>query len=219
MQKLKKQSKEKKEMSETLAVYDIQGKKIEEIPSIFNGPLNAAAVSQVVTAYLANQRHGLASTKTIGEVSGGGKKPWKQKGTGRARAGSIRSPLWRHGGVVFGPHPRDFHYDLSAKLKNTALRSALNEKKLNGDILVLEKLEITQPKSREIKNILANLKIEGKALLVLSKADRNLKLAIRNMTDVESSLAQSLNAFDCLRAKKIIFTKEALGLMSKRLEK
>lgn len=213
------ESKGKKDTSETLIVYDIQGKKIEEIPSIFNGPLKAAAVSQVITAYLANQRHGLASTKTIGEVSGGGKKPWKQKGTGRARAGSIRSPLWRHGGVVFGPHPRDFHYDLSAKLKNTALRSALSEKKLSGDILVLEKLEIAQPKSREIKNILANLKIKGKTLLVLSKAERNLKLAIRNMPDVESALAQSLNALDCLRAKKIIFSKEALGLLYKRLEK
>lgn len=219
MRKAKLESKGKKDTSETLTVYDMQGKKVEELPSIFNGPLRQAAVSQVVTAYLANQRHGLASTKTIGEVSGGGKKPWKQKGTGRARAGSIRSPLWRHGGVVFGPHPRDFHYDLSAKLKNTALRSTLNEKNLSGDILVLEKLEITQPKSREIKNILANLKIKGKALLVLSKAERNLKLAIRNMPDVESALAQSLNALDCLKVKKIIFSKEALGLLCKRLEK
>src|SRR3989338_192507 len=99
-------------MTNMLIVYDMQGKKIEELSSIFNGELKSAAVSQAVTMYLANQRRGLASTKTIGEVSGGGKKPWKQKGTGRARAGSIRSPLWRHGGGVFGPHPRDPGYQL-----------------------------------------------------------------------------------------------------------
>ncbi|MDO8749189.1 MAG: 50S ribosomal protein L4 [Candidatus Omnitrophota bacterium] len=219
MQKSKGQSKDKKDISETLVVYDMQGKKIEEFPSIFNGPLKSAAVSQAVTMYLANQRCGLASTKTIGEVSGGGKKPWKQKGTGRARAGSIRSPLWRHGGVVFGPHPKDFHYTLSAKLKNAALRSVLNEKSLNGDILVLEKLEIAKPKTKEIKNILDNLNIKAKTLLVLPRADHNLKLAIKNMTDVESALAEGLNALDCLRAGKIIFSKESLGLLSKRLEK
>ena len=206
-------------MSNNLIVYDMQGKKIEELPSIFNGPLKSAAVSQAVTMYLANQRCGLASTKTIGEVSGGGKKPWKQKGTGRARAGSIRSPLWRHGGVVFGPHPKDFHYTLSAKLKNAALRSVLNEKSLNGDILVLEKLEIAKPKTKEIKNILDNLNIKAKTLLVLPRADHNLKLAIKNMTDVESALAEGLNALDCLRAGKIIFSKESLELLSKRLEK
>ena len=218
MQKSKGQSKDKKDISETLVVYDMQGKKIEELPSIFNGPLKSAAISQAVTMYLANQRCGLASTKTIGEVSGGGKKPWKQKGTGRARAGSIRSPLWRHGGVVFGPHPKDFHYTLSAKLKNAALRSALNEKNSTGDILVLEKLEITKPKTKEIKTILDNLKIKEKTLLVLPRADHNLKLAIKNMVHVESALAQGLNALDCLKAKKIIFLKEALGLLSKRLE-
>ncbi|HBU08548.1 MAG TPA: 50S ribosomal protein L4 [Candidatus Omnitrophica bacterium] len=218
MQKSKGQSKDKKDISETLVVYDMQGKKIEELPSIFNGPLKSAAISQAVTMYLANQRCGLASTKTIGEVSGGGKKPWKQKGTGRARAGSIRSPLWRHGGVVFGPHPKDFHYTLSAKLKNAALRSALNEKNSTGDILVLEKLEITKPKTKEIKTILDNLKIKEKTLLVLPRADHNLKLAIKNMVHVESALAQGLNALDCLKAKKIIFTKEALGLLNKRLE-
>lgn len=219
MQKSKIQSKDKKDISQTLAVYDMQGKKVEELPSIFNGPLKPAAVSQAVTMYLANQRCGLASTKTIGEVSGGGKKPWKQKGTGRARAGSIRSPLWRHGGVVFGPHPKDFHYTLSAKLKNAALRSVLNEKNQNGDILVLEKLEIARPKTKEIKNILENLNIKVKTLLVLPKADHNLKLAIKNMTDVESALAESLNALDCLKAGKIIFSKESLELLNKRLEK
>ena len=202
-----------------LPLYNTQGKKVEELPSIFNGPLKSAAVSQAVTMYLANQRRGLASTKTIGEVSGGGKKPWKQKGTGRARAGSTRSPLWRHGGVVFGPHPKDFHYTLSAKLRNAALRSVLNEKNLNGDILVLEKLEIAKPKTREIKNILENLNIKVKTLLVLPKADHNLKLAIKNMTDVGSALAEGLNALDCLKAGKIIFSKESLELLNKRLEK
>ena len=191
----------------------MQGKKIEELPSIFNGPLKSAAVSQAVTMYLANQRCGLASTKTIGEVSGGGKKPWKQKGTGRARAGSIRSPLWRHGGVVFGPHPKDFHYTLSAKLRNAALRSVLNEKNLNGDILVLEKLEIAKPKTKEIKNILDNLNIKAKTLLVLPRADHNLKLAIKNMTDVESALAEGLNALDCLKSRKDYFLKRVFRVI------
>lgn len=211
------QSKDKQEISKTLVVYDIQGKKVEELPSIFNGNLNSAVVSQAVTMYLANQRCGLASTKTIGEVSGGGKKPWKQKGTGRARAGSTRSPLWRHGGVVFGPHPKDFHYTLSAKIRNAALCSVLNEKSLNGDIVVLKKLEIARPKTKEIKDILDNLKIKEKTLLVLPLANHNLKLAIKNMTNVDSVLAGGLNALDCLKAKKIIFSKEALEILSKRL--
>ena len=206
-------------MSNNLIVYDMQGKKIAELLSIFNGNLNSAVVAQAVAMYLANQRCGLASTKTIGEVSGGGKKPWKQKGTGRARAGSIRSPLWRHGGVVFGPHPKDFHYNLSSKFRNAALRSVLSEKSLNGDILVLEKLEIARPKTKEIKNILDNLRIKEKTLLVLPGANHNLKLAIKNMPNVSAALAQGLNALDCLKAKKIIFSKEALGLLSKRLEK
>lgn len=217
MQKSKLQSKDKNDISKTLVVYDMQGKKIEELPSIFNGNLNSAVVSQAVTMYLANQRCGLASTKTIGEVSGGGKKPWKQKGTGRARAGSIRSPLWRHGGVVFGPHPKDFHYNLSSKFRNAALRSVLSEKSLNGDILVLEKLEIARPKTKEIKNILDNLRIKEKTLLVLPSANHNLKLAIKNMPKVSAALAQGLNALDCLKAKKIIFLKEALNLLSTRL--
>ena len=206
-------------MSNNLIVYDMQGKKIEELPSIFNGKLNSAVVSQTAAMYLANQRRGLASTKTMGEVSGGGKKPWKQKGTGRARVGSIRSPLWRHGGVVFGPHPKDFHYNLSAKIKNSALYCVLNKKALSGDILVLEKLEIAQPKTKEIKNILDNLKIKEKTLLVLPGANHNLKLAIKNMPKVSAALAGGLNALDCLKAKKIIFLKEALELLSKRLGK
>lgn len=196
----------------------MQGKKVEEITSLFNGKVNPAVTAQAVQMYFANKRHGLASTKTRGEVSGGGKKPWRQKGTGRARAGSIRSPLWRHGGVVFGPHPRNFHYGLSPKIRNAALLSALNEKNNQESILVLDKIALPQAKSKELKKLLDGLKIKGKALFIFNKMQEDFQRAARNIPTVSIAMAASLNALDVLKAKKIIFSRDALEFTAGRLK-
>ena len=202
-----------------LVVYDMQGKKLEELPSPFNGKVNSAVLAQAVKMYLANKRCGLASTKTRGEVSGGGKKPWKQKGTGRARAGSTRSPLWRHGGVVFGPHPRNFHYQLPAKVRNLALICALNERCAKESILVLDKIVMDSPRTKEIRRLLDNLKVKEKALLVFTKYEKNIQAASRNIPGLRLTLAKDMNALDVLGQRKIIFLKDALSVMGERLKK
>lgn len=227
MQSSKGQSKDKASKKEAEAIeekkssglicYDMQGKIVDEIPSIFNGKVNLAVLSQAVKMYLANNRLGLAATKTRGEVSGGGKKPWRQKGTGRARAGSIRSPLWRHGGVVFGPHPKDFHYQLSKKIRNSALISALNEKAAKDAILILDKIEIAKAKTKEIKKILDNLKADGKTIIVFARYDKNVQIASRNIPDLTLALADSVNALDVLKNKKIIFLKDAFKIVASRI--
>jgi len=205
-------------MLKKLTVYDMQGKKIGEIDSLFNGKVNPALMAQAVQMYLANKRCGLASTKTRGEVSGGGKKPWRQKGTGRARAGSIRSPLWRHGGVVFGPHPRNFHYGLSPKIRNAALLSALNEKNNQELILVLDKIALPQAKSKELKKLLDGLKIKEKVLFIFNKMQEDFQKAARNIPTVAMAMASGLNALDVLKAKKIVFSRDALDFIAGRLK-
>ena len=204
-------------MSKNLNVYDMQGEKSGELESIFSGSVKPAVISQVVTMLLANKRSGLAATKTRGEVSGGGKKPWKQKGTGRARAGSTRSPLWRHGGTVFGPHPRSFHYALPAKIRNKALSAALNEKNANNGIMVLDALKISQPKSREIKKLLDALKVKEPATIVMRARENDIQRASRNLPFLSVVLAKDLNALDVLKAGKIIFTQDALKIIEQRL--
>lgn len=195
----------------------MQAKKTGEADSPFNGKPNPAVVSQGITMYLANMRCGLAATKTRGEVSGGGKKPWKQKGTGRARAGSTRSPLWRHGGVVFGTHPRDFHYQLSPRIRNLALLSALNEKSARGDILILEKIELTGPKTAELEKLISGLGAKHNPLIVLSSHEKNLKMASENMPGLRLALSKDINAYDVIKAKKVLFVKEALLMLGERL--
>lgn len=213
--------KKKKELNETnmskLNVYDMQGNKVEELPHPFNGKVNRAALSQAVTMYLANQRLGLAATKTRGEVSGGGKKPWRQKGTGRARAGSTRSPLWRHGGVVFGPHPRNFHYSLPEKIRSVALLSALNEKGSRDDIVVLDKLELVDAKTGSLNELLDNLKVKENALIVLGKNEKNIALAARNIPYISITSAKNLNALDVFKVKKILLLRDALEIIEQRL--
>jgi len=211
-----------------LPLYNTEGKEIDSVEldsGIFDGIVNSAALYQVVNAYRAGQRKGLAATKTRGEVSGGGRKPWKQKGTGRARVGSIRSPLWRHGGVVFGPHPRDFSYPVSKRLKDLSLKSALNEKLKENNLLVLDSLAIDKPKTKEAAKILFNLKINsGKehkissVLLLLDKIDTNLKLALRNIVFLTVNLASDTNTYEVLAHKRIIVTKAALAELTKRLK-
>jgi len=218
----------------TLPVYNTEGKEIDSFKlaeDIFDGMVNANAIYQAVIAYRLAKRKGLASTKTMGEVSGGGRKPWRQKGTGRARVGSIRSPLWRHGGVIFGPHPRDFSYRIPVKIKNLALKSSLNAKIKENNFIILDNFKIEQPKTREAVKILSNLKVgrlkdkKGsprktiKALLLLEKFDKNLKLALRNIDFLTINRPQDTHAYEVLAANKLIVTKDGLQELTNRLKK
>jgi len=213
----------------TLPIYNSEGKEIDTVnlnASVFDGTVNKAAIYQAVNAYRANQRKGLAATKTRGEVSGGGKKPWKQKGTGRARVGSIRSPLWRHGGVVFGPHPKDFSYKLPQKIKNLALKSSLNIKLNEKNLIVLDDLKAEQPKTKEIYKIFLNLKIDTKkvkkpnrVLLLLDKLENNLSLALGNIDFLNVDVAKDTHAYDVMSHRKLIITKEGLTALTNRLKK
>lgn len=211
----------------TLPVYNTEGKEIDTVKldsSVFDGDVNLAAIYQAVNAFRANQRKGLAATKTRGEVSGGGKKPWKQKGTGRARVGSTRSPLWRHGGVVFGPHPRNFSYVLPAKIRNLALKSGLNSKLKENNLLILENLKVEKPKTKEVVKIFSNLKIDLKkikannVLLILDKIDENLKRSVRNIGFLNTGLSRQANVYEVLNCRKLVITKDGLAELTKRLK-
>jgi len=176
------------------------------------------AVHDTVTAYMANQRLGTASTKQISEVHGSGKKPWKQKGTGRARAGSFASPLWRGGGVVFGPKPRDYTINVPKKVKALAFRKALSERLLAGDVVVVDELNLTSHKTRDLAGIVAALGGKNKPTLVVTKqVDKNLKLAARNLPNVQVEPVGSVNVYELLRFEKIVTTKAALEKLGARL--
>lgn len=212
----------------TLPIFNTEGKEVDSLkldPGIFDGRINSAAIYQVVNSYRANQRKGLASTKDMGEVTGGGRKPWRQKGTGRARAGSIRSPLWRHGGVTFGPHPRDYSYQVPEKIRKLALKSSLNAKVKENNFFVIENLSLESPKTKNILKILSNLKIDiekktsKKVLVLLEKVDRNLKLAIRNIDFASFNLAKDTNTYEVLSSRRIVATKQAYNDLIKRLKK
>lgn len=208
----------------TLPIYNTEGKEVDKIKldgAIFGGEINRNAIYQAIIAYRAGQRKGLASSKDRGAVSGGGVKPWRQKGTGRARAGSTRSPLWRHGGVTFGPHPRDFSYSIPAKIKALALKSSLRAKVKENNLLVLEKLSLNVPKTKDAFAILGNLKITPKksALILLDKVDKNTQLAFRNIDSLKVNLAKDTHAYEVLNARKIIITKDGLSKLSARLKK
>jgi len=205
----------------TLPIYNTEGKETGNIklnPAVFDGTVNTAVIYQAVCAWRANQRKGFAATKTRGEVSGGGKKPWKQKGTGRARVGSTRSPLWRHGGVIFGPHPRDFSYNLPQKIRALALKSSLNTKVKENSLMVLEELKIVAPKTKEAAKIFSNLKIKENSLLLLDKIDRNTKMALRNIGFLNVGLAKDTHAYEVISHKRLIITKEGLAGLVDRLK-
>ncbi|MFA5096272.1 MAG: 50S ribosomal protein L4 [Candidatus Omnitrophota bacterium] len=213
----------------TLPIYNAAGKEVDSVKlntGVFDGVINSEAIYQAVTAYRANQRKGLAATKTRGEVSGGGKKPWKQKGTGRARVGSTRSPLWRHGGVVFGPHPRDFSYTLPDKIKAVALKSSLNAKVKENNLIVLDELKLDTAKTKDALKLFSGLKITGvkekkvpSTLLLLDEAAPNSKLALRNIDFLRFNLAADTNVYEVLTHKKLIITKEGLNKLTNRLKK
>jgi len=204
-----------------LNVVDIKGKKAKsiELPKEqFGVHVHDAVIHQAVVMYNANQRQGTASTKTRSDVSGGGKKPWAQKGTGRSRQGSTRSPLWKKGGIVFGPHPRDFGYSVSRKTRLAALRESLNAKFLGNNLLCVDHLEVPTGKTRDFEAILKNLKVEGRTLAVLDGTNEKTLLASRNIARLTLVRAVDANASDIMSNKNVLVTKEALEVLLKRIE-
>jgi len=202
-------------------VLNSEGKKIEEIDlpeEVFSGRINDAILHQVILMYQANERQGNASTKERGAVRGGGKKPWRQKGTGRARAGSIRSPLWRGGGVVFGPHPRDFSYTLPKKVKMAALRESMNAKYVGKDLSCIDQFAVKSLKTKDFVKILKALKLEGKILAVQDIGENDISKASRNVPFFNLMRAQDINAYDILRYNKLVVTKAALKALLKRIK-
>lgn len=213
----------------TLPIFNKEGKEIDTVKlntSVFDGVVNEAAIYQAINAYRANQRKGLASTKTRGEVSGGGKKPWKQKGTGRARVGSTRSPLWRHGGVVFGPHPRDFSYELPEKIKAIALKSSLNAKVKDNNIIVLDEIKLDSNKTKDAAKVFTGLKLNSdkkqkdmKILLLVEKNDAGFIRVMSNIAFLDTNLAINTNVYEVMSHKKLIITKQGLSALTNRLKK
>lgn len=194
-------------------VYNLNAEQVGEIElndNIFGVDINVHAMHQAVVNYLANQRQGTHSTKTRGEVRGGGRKPWRQKGTGRARQGSIRAPQWIKGGVVFGPKPRDYSYKLPKKIKRLALKSALSSKVKDNDIIVLEDLKLPQPKTKEIVKLLKNFNVEKKALIVVPEKDEIVERSARNIPGVKTMIANNINTYEILKHNKFIVTKDAI---------
>lgn len=193
--------------------------KIPLHPEVFRAPIHARLLDLVLTAYAANQRRGTADTKTRQEVRGGGKKPWRQKGTGRARHGSIRSPIWRGGGTVFGPHPRDYSVKIPKRWIPKALASALSLKAREDSVMVVEHPEFSEPKTRELLRMIRALKLEKtRTLYVVSEVSENLKRASRNLREIFAlKPAVDLNAYHVLRRRKILFEKEALPLVERRV--
>ncbi len=205
----------------TCPIYDSQGKKVDELKlpdAIFDGKVNAMALHQAVVMYQANQRQGNASSKGRAEVSGGGKKPFGQKGTGRARAGSSRSPLWKGGGVIFGPEPRDFTYQVPRKVKIVALAASLNSKLNDNDLLCIDHLRIEFTKTKDFVNMLKGLKLEGKILGIVDKVDDKFLKVSRNVNSFCMMRSSDVTGYDILRYKKLLITKAAFKELLKRVE-
>jgi large subunit ribosomal protein L4 len=195
-------------------VYNMKGQKVGDInlsDDIFAVEVNAVAMHSAVVNTLANARQGTQSTKTKHEVRGGGKKPWRQKGTGRARQGSIRSAQWVGGGIVLGPKPRSYSYTLPKKVKRLALKSALTSKVLDNNIIVLDDLKLEAIKTKEMVNVLNNLKVDSSALIVLPNVDEKVVLSARNIGSVKTTTFNSINTYDILKYNKFIVTKDAVA--------
>jgi large subunit ribosomal protein L4 len=204
----------------TVAVYNMEGAKVgsmEVSDAIFAAEVNKAVLHQVVVNYLANQRQGTQSTKTRTEVSGGGIKPWRQKGTGRARQGSIRAPQWTGGGVALGPKPRDYRYSINKKVKKIALKSALSAKYEAYEIFVIEDLKMDEIKTATIAKMLKGLEIDTKALIVTADCDQNIYKSARNIKGVTPTYVGTLNTYEVLKHDKIVLSKEAIARLEEVL--
>ncbi len=188
-------------------VYDMKGKKVSDVElaeNIFGIEPNEAIVHSVLVNYLANQRQGTQSTKTRAEVRGGGKKPWRQKGTGRARQGSIRAPQWIKGGIALGPKPRSYKYTVNKKERRLAIKSILSSKVLEKELTVVDKLEVKEIKTKTMVKTLSDLKVEGKTLIVLPEKNDNVYMSARNIEGVKTILLNNINVFDLLKYTNLI---------------
>lgn len=197
-----------------VAVYDITGKEtgaIELNDNVFGVEVNEALLHQAIVMQLASQRQGTHATKTRAMVRGGGRKPWRQKGTGRARAGSTRSPIWVGGGTVFGPQPRSYAFSMPRKARRAALKSALSAKVQAGEMMVLEDISFAEPKTKNVVKMLDSLKVDEKALIITGELVDNVEKSARNIPGVKAIEASGLNAYDLLYHGKVLITKEAVA--------
>ncbi|HAV21805.1 MAG: 50S ribosomal protein L4 [Bacillota bacterium] len=206
----------------TAPLYNMNGEKIGdyELPaSVFGVPVNEHVLHEAVVMQLASERLGTAKAKTRSEVAGGGSKPWRQKGTGRARHGSRVSPIWRGGGITFGPRPRKYRYNLPKKARRIALLSALSSKAENEKVLVIDGLTMPEPKTRVMANMLEKLDARGKALVILKQPDSNVELSFRNIPGVKVLTPPKLNVYDILNCDKLLLAKEAADVVEEVLVK
>ena len=194
-------------------VYDINGKKVKELElneAVFGIEPNEAVVHSVLVNFLANQRQGTQSTKTRSEVSGGGRKPWRQKGTGRARQGSIRAPQWIKGGIALGPKPRSYKYTVNKKERQLAVKSVLSSKVLENELVVVDSLPLNDITTKEMVKALSNLKVEGKALIMLPEKNEKVQKSARNIEGVKTTLVETINVYDLLKYNKLVVTEDAV---------
>ena len=194
-------------------VYDIKGKKVSDIElseKVFGIIPNENIVHSVLVNYQANQRQGTQSTKTRAEVSGGGRKPWRQKGTGRARQGSIRAPQWIKGGIALGPKPRSYSYKVNKKEKRLAIKSVLSSKVIDNELIVVDKIPFNEIKTKNMVETLNNLKVEGKALILLPEKDENVQKSARNIEGVKTTLINTINIYDLLKYTKLVVTVDTI---------
>ena len=204
-----------------MTIVDLRGNEVGKLTldsNIWDGRINLALLSQAVAMYRTNQRGGLASTKTRGDVSGGGKKPWKQKHTGRARAGSTRSPLWRHGGSVFGPRPRNMHYRLPQAIRRRALLESLKGKLRDQELVILDQLAAETPKTKPFARLAKTFDVVKRSVIVLDHPSEALIKSLQNLRGFELCQAANLNAFDVLNAQKILVTKAAFQQLEERIK-
>jgi len=203
-----------------LPVYNLAGEEVGQTEldeSVFGQPFNEPLVHQAIVRYLANQRVGTHNTLRRGEVAGGGKKPWRQKGTGRARQGSVRAPHWRGGGVVFGPHPREYRQEMPVKMRRQAMRSMLSQRVRENGLRLLESLELEQPRTKEIVALLKALGITERALLITPELNRNVYLSARNLPVADATFVDQLNIYDVVRHPILMLPVEAVRRLEQRL--
>ena len=196
-----------------VSVYNMEGKEVGTIElndAVFGVEVNEHLVHMAVVQQLANNRQGTQKAKTRSEVSGGGRKPWRQKGTGHARQGSTRAPQWTGGGVVFAPVPRDYSFKMNKKEKRVALKSALSDKVANGKLVVVDALTFDAPKTKEFEKVMANLNVNDKALVVLNDNDANVVLSAKNIPTVKTGLTNTINVYDIVNAKTLVLTQDAV---------
>jgi large subunit ribosomal protein L4 len=211
---------QKREDEMEIVVYNSKGQEKDklELPDFFNVEISSVFLHEIITAYLSNQRSGTHKTKTRGEVSFSGAKPWRQKGTGNARAGQRNSPLWRKGGIIFGPQPRDYYIKMSKQKKKLSLNMALSAQFKNGNIIVVESVSIDAPKTKKAVELMRNLRVDGKKVIfaVSKDNDINFKFAVKNIENAVLKNIENINAYEVLWADKLVITPDAIDMINKR---